>query len=326
MNIHENIRNFRKQRHLTQEELAEAMAVSCAAVSKWENGQCAPDLATLAALADYFEVSVDTLLDHRVSANRMEALLAELDEAVDRHDGETASVLCDRLLRNYPNEPKVADRCALACYQLFIYTQQAPYMEKCIVQTKRLFTLNKGESDADRMERLRYLANQYELLEKWEEAKDYYERGGDDGGCVARCLLNLGRREEALTVLSDYLVKSIFRQHLDIGTLADIWTAAGDLEKACQAKEWMIKTMEAIEYTPTVIQLELAGLASLYLQMGNEKAAGEAVRKAKAYSLEPCDEKWASAPFLKPGKPQKLLISENTMEFVERMIAHCENL
>ena len=54
MELGNNIYNLRKQRGLKQEQLAEAMGVSVAAVSKWENGQSAPELTVLMELADFF--------------------------------------------------------------------------------------------------------------------------------------------------------------------------------------------------------------------------------------------------------------------------------
>ena len=53
---------LRKQRNLTQDQLAEAMGVSAQAVSKWENDLSCPDIAMLPNLADYFQVSIDSLL------------------------------------------------------------------------------------------------------------------------------------------------------------------------------------------------------------------------------------------------------------------------
>lgn len=62
MNLAGNIANFRKDRGLTQAQLAEALNMTSAAVSKWETGAAVPDLDTLVALADYFRVSMDDLL------------------------------------------------------------------------------------------------------------------------------------------------------------------------------------------------------------------------------------------------------------------------
>lgn len=56
------VRLLRKEKELSQEQMAAALGVSVQAVSKWECAQSYPDLGTLIALADYFGVSVDALL------------------------------------------------------------------------------------------------------------------------------------------------------------------------------------------------------------------------------------------------------------------------
>ena len=62
INIHEQIAFLRKQKGLTQEEVAKALGVTNQAVSKWESGQCCPDIQLLPGLAKLFEVTVDELL------------------------------------------------------------------------------------------------------------------------------------------------------------------------------------------------------------------------------------------------------------------------
>lgn len=62
LKIHEQIAFLRKQKGLTQEQLATALGVTNQSVSKWESGQCCPDIQLLPAIAELFEVSVDELL------------------------------------------------------------------------------------------------------------------------------------------------------------------------------------------------------------------------------------------------------------------------
>ena len=62
MEFHEKIQELRRQRGLTQEELAEVLFVSRTAVSKWEQGRGYPSIESLKALAKFFGVTIDQLL------------------------------------------------------------------------------------------------------------------------------------------------------------------------------------------------------------------------------------------------------------------------
>ncbi len=59
--IGENIQKLRRDARLSQEELAEKIGVARQTVAKWENGTTAPDIYACMAMADVFEVSLDTL-------------------------------------------------------------------------------------------------------------------------------------------------------------------------------------------------------------------------------------------------------------------------
>lgn len=59
--INEQIAFLRKQKGLTQEELANALGVTNQAVSKWESAQCCPDIQLLPDIAKLFGVSIDVL-------------------------------------------------------------------------------------------------------------------------------------------------------------------------------------------------------------------------------------------------------------------------
>lgn len=61
MNLNERIYELRREREWTQEQLAQKLGVSYQAVSKWENAQACPDISLLPAIADLFEVSIDSL-------------------------------------------------------------------------------------------------------------------------------------------------------------------------------------------------------------------------------------------------------------------------
>ena len=62
MEFPEKLQGLRKQRGMTQEELAEKLYVSRTAISKWESGRGYPEIESLKAIAAFFSVTVDELL------------------------------------------------------------------------------------------------------------------------------------------------------------------------------------------------------------------------------------------------------------------------
>lgn len=61
-NLAKNLIRYRKALNLTQVELAEKLNYSDKAVSKWERGESFPDLYVLKQIADFYEVTIDTLI------------------------------------------------------------------------------------------------------------------------------------------------------------------------------------------------------------------------------------------------------------------------
>ena len=62
MEFHEKLQELRKNRGITQEELAESLYVSRTAISKWESGRGYPSIDSLKEISNYFSVTIDDLL------------------------------------------------------------------------------------------------------------------------------------------------------------------------------------------------------------------------------------------------------------------------
>ena len=107
----ENIRAFRKQKGMTQEQLAEALGVTVGAVHKWETRLSTPELALIMELADFFDVSVDVLLGYRMKDNGLNSVLDRILMYCQKHD-PAALTEAEKALARYPHSFKVVQACA----------------------------------------------------------------------------------------------------------------------------------------------------------------------------------------------------------------------
>jgi len=62
MDLGKKIIEMRKNKNLSQEQLAEALNVSRQTISNWENGRFYPDIDALVKISKYFNISLDDLL------------------------------------------------------------------------------------------------------------------------------------------------------------------------------------------------------------------------------------------------------------------------
>ncbi len=81
MEFNEKLQILRKQKGLTQEELAEVLYVSRTAISKWESGRGYPSIESLKTIAGFFSVTIDELL----SGNELLTIAEEDTRQKEKH-------------------------------------------------------------------------------------------------------------------------------------------------------------------------------------------------------------------------------------------------
>ena len=104
MNIGNKIKELRKARGITQEQLAERVGVSFQAVSKWENNIALPDITLAPILASFFGVTLDELFGYNVKAIEEKAMeVAKESWKYRDSDWEKARQIIDEGLKKYPD-------------------------------------------------------------------------------------------------------------------------------------------------------------------------------------------------------------------------------
>lgn len=104
LNMNEIIRMHRRALGLTQQQLAERLGVSPAAVSKWELGASYPDVTLLPALARALGIDLNTLMGFEREPDRAQitALLTQVNELAKAKGPDAAIHRAEEILRKYP--------------------------------------------------------------------------------------------------------------------------------------------------------------------------------------------------------------------------------
>ncbi len=105
LNIGENIKHLRRERDITQEQLAEMLGVSYQSVSRWENNTCYPDMELLPTLAGIFGTTVDKLLgvNEKLEQEKVKEYQERFQLAISQGDVEECIRVSREGVAEYPN-------------------------------------------------------------------------------------------------------------------------------------------------------------------------------------------------------------------------------
>ena len=90
--IGEFLRELRKEKGLTQEQLAEQFNISRRSVSRWETGSNMPDVGLLIEIADFFEVDIREIIDGQRKSENMDKEKETLKKVAEYADAEKAKL------------------------------------------------------------------------------------------------------------------------------------------------------------------------------------------------------------------------------------------
>ncbi|MCL2514236.1 MAG: helix-turn-helix domain-containing protein, partial [Oscillospiraceae bacterium] len=104
MLISKNLKNLRFKKGLTQEELAKRIGVTGQAVSKWERGECYPDITLIPGLAKLFGVTADELLGMEEIGDKKYNFHAAVSALRSEGNYKEAYSLTEKTVREFPGD------------------------------------------------------------------------------------------------------------------------------------------------------------------------------------------------------------------------------
>ncbi len=291
MKLAENIRIFRKERSLTQEQLAEVLGVTTGAVYKWEAALSIPELDLIVEMADFFDTSVDVLLGYRMKDNRLKEVVQRL-KTYRLNKDRAGLAEAEKALKKYPHAFEVVHECAAMYRNFGIEKGDKELYRRALELLEQSLLLLPQNTDPEINEQILYgeMAEAYLGLDEWEKAIELLKKhnaGGMFCDQIGAVLVGVQHLEEAAPFLSESLIIALGRLINTIISYLNVFMIRGDFASLQEILHWGTELFLGLRkgnkpnYFDKIISVFLATLAFAQWKTGQKDAARESLERAK---------------------------------------------
>jgi len=248
MNIGTKIKELRKQRGITQEQLANSIGISFQAVSKWENNLALPDISLAPILASYFGVSMDELFDFHLTEleQKVNAICKEAYEYRESDPPKSRSIL-EEGLSQYP------DNDILLNNLLYVINYTECPDETIAIAGKLVETTRKSDVKYDA---LRFLAYAYKVKGDIDSAKAALEQIPEIYFTKLTEIAYLLEGKEKFDAAEKQKWISFENLIQMMQKLSECYEADGDITKAIEETEAALQLLPILKKEPFDIYVE----------------------------------------------------------------------
>lgn len=269
MSIGKVIRKYRKEKNMTQEEMAVRLGVTAPAVNKWENENSLPDIMLLAPIARLLGISLDTLLAFReeLTQEEINGIIYELDEKMKTVPYEECFRWTKEKLAQYPNcEQLMLSAAVVLEAQLVLQelSDKGDYEDYIVSIYERI--LRSGD-EGMRLRAADSLFAFYMRKERYDKAEPYLEyfsvQNPDRKIKQARIYVETDHPKEAYKEYEELLFSLYGRISMALHGMYTLSVRDGDMERAhklVEKQREMAACFEMGRYQVTSSGLELAAL------------------------------------------------------------------
>ena len=249
----ENIRMFRKEHSLTQEQLAEVLGVTVGAVYKWKAGLSMPEIRLIIELARFFEVSVDVLLGYEQQNNHIEAVLERMEQRFVEKDFAGAIEEAERAMKKYPNHFDLVHQTALLYKMRFLEDKQIETMERSNELFSNAISLLYQNTDYTISEVTirNHIAENLLLIEKTQEALGILKQnnvcGINDSQIGLIYAMIFKRPQEAREYLTKAFANGLKTVFQVVTGMTEVYKMQKQTEQSKEALLWLIDFLDSIK-------------------------------------------------------------------------------
>ena len=295
MKLAENIRRLRKERSLTQEQLAEVLMVTAGAVYKWEAGLSVPDIALIVEMADFFDTSVDALLGYTMKDNRADATVKRLQEYRRKKDREGLAE-AEKALKRYPHSFPIVRESATIFRAFGIENRDKALLRRALelLEQSRLLLDQNTDPEISEQTICAKIAETYLGLNEVDKGVELMKKsnaGGLFNSKIGNILAQTDRAEEAAPYLSEAMAKLTGDLCNIVSGYMNVFGRQRDYASAEAILDWGVDVFSGLRkdgkpnFFDKVSSAFLAAKAQVQFESGREDAARESLIKAKKLAV-----------------------------------------
>lgn len=266
MKIGDVIRKYRKEKNMTQEEMAKYLGVTAPAVNKWENANAMPDITLLAPIARLLDVSLNELLSFKeeLTDQEIKDLTYELQQRLEKESFENVYIWAKKQIEEFPD-------CESLLYNFSVVLdaarlvqdipEKADYDSFILSCYERLL---KSDKEAIRILGADALFGYYYRTEQYEKAKALLSYFSDQNPEKKRKQAILyqktGEIDKAYQTYEEILFSNYQMASFVLNSLFVMEMTSGDIQKSryyAEKKKELVRTFEMGDYNIFAADLEL---------------------------------------------------------------------
>lgn len=303
--IADNIRDLRKARGMMQEQLAEALGVSAAAVSKWERDAAVPELSYILEMADLFGVSVDALVGYRIRSGAADDLAERIHALQREKNYSEAAAEAEKALVRYPNHFRLVYRCGEMYQMMGLETKARGALERAVALLTHTVALLPQNTDPEICEATIWadIAQCLFCLDKREQGIELLKKYNHDGVHnstigMQYAVSDTHTPEEAAPYLMEAYATCFYRTVQTMVGYANYYAKLKDWQALLDTELWLIRYLESMKeraesvtYVDKMRSVFYADCGNQCYRLGQEDQAEAYMRRAleiaKAFDAAP---------------------------------------
>ncbi len=287
--LQHTLRSLRQKKNITQETLAQHLGITSQSVGKWERGEGYPDITLLPAIAAYFDVTIDDLLDVGTARKEEKFKAYQAEVARYAHDGLVEEIIAvwERAYHEFPNDCRIMNNLMRSIHARGIYPTPDADAERIYSLGEKI--LENSTDQKIRDSAIYTLCWVHSGRGEKEEALKYAEMGGSLITTREDLRSDVLEGEEGIKACQEYLMQLI--QTAGFTAIEMITKDGVTTEETLAAYQLVIDLWKLLHPDGCLIghawslAMAYSGMASAYAKVQDTEKTLEALEQCVAWSI-----------------------------------------